>query len=128
MSNLMAGDELMKKRKIQKNGFIALLLGIPALLGLWLVASSPAQAATAVTGISLSDTSLALNVGEGASLVATITPTNATNKTVTWSSSNSAVATVSSTSTSNNIGAVTAVANGTAIILHKMAIRRPLLR
>ncbi|MEP3390657.1 MAG: Ig-like domain-containing protein [Reichenbachiella sp.] len=39
----------------------------------------------AVTGISLSASSLSVNIGETGSLVATITPSNATNKNVIWS-------------------------------------------
>ena len=63
------------------------------------------------TGITLSQTSLNLTaVGQTATLTATVTPSNATNKSITWTSSNAAVATVSSSSV------VTAVANGTAVI------------
>lgn len=47
-----------------------------------------------VTGISLSSSAVSLNVGQEATLTATIAPANASDKTVTWSSSNSAVATV----------------------------------
>ena len=48
-----------------------------------------------VTAITLSQTSVTLSAGESVSLTATITPENATNKTITWSSSNTSVATVS---------------------------------
>ena len=64
----------------------------------------------AVEGISLNRTSAALVEGETLTLVATVTPDNATDKTVTWSSSNTSVATVDAT------GKVTAVAVGTATI------------
>lgn len=63
-----------------------------------------------VTGISLNSTSASLTVGGTKSLTATITPSNATNKNVTWSSSNTNVATV------NASGIVTAKAAGTATI------------
>ena len=64
-----------------------------------------------VTSVSLSPTSLSLLVGNvNNSLVATISPANAANKSVTWSSSNNSVATVSGT------GVVTAVAAGSATI------------
>ncbi|MDE6050020.1 MAG: Ig-like domain-containing protein [Paramuribaculum sp.] len=53
---------------------------------------------------------LELTEGETATLKAIITPENATDKTVTWSSSNEAVATVSAT------GLVTAIKAGTATI------------
>ena len=62
-----------------------------------------------VTGISLSKTALTLEKGKSETLTATITPSNATNKTVTWTTSNSSVATVSD-------GKVTAVSAGTATI------------
>ena len=64
----------------------------------------------AVTGVSLDQTSLSLGTGDTATLTATVTPSNATDKSVTWSSSNTAVATVSST------GVVTAVGSGNAVI------------
>jgi uncharacterized protein YjdB len=64
----------------------------------------------AVTGVSLSPTTLTLNVGTSSTLTATVAPSNASNKNVTWSSSNTAVATVSSS------GAVTAVTGGTSTI------------
>ena len=66
----------------------------------------------AVTGVSLNKSELSLKVGSGTqTLVATVTPADATTKTVTWSSSNTAVATVSSG------GVVTPVAAGNALIL-----------
>ncbi len=64
----------------------------------------------AVTSVTLSQTSLALTEGETATLTATVTPENATDKSVTWSSSNSDVATVSES------GTVTALKAGTAEI------------
>lgn len=66
-----------------------------------------------VTGVSLNKASLSLTKGSTETLTATITPSDATNKTVTWSSSNTAVATVDSN------GKVTAVAGGTATITVK---------
>ena len=48
-----------------------------------------------VTGIALNKTSLSLTEGEEFTLEATVTPDNATNKEVTWTSDNEAVATVS---------------------------------
>lgn len=62
-----------------------------------------------VTGVSLNQSSLSLTPGATSTLTATVSPSNATNKAVTWSSSNTAVATV-------NNGTVTAVSNGTATI------------
>ena len=59
-----------------------------------------------ITGISLSETSKSLKIGDSAQLTVNFTPSDATNKNVTWSSSNSSVATVDST------GKVTAVSEG----------------
>ena len=63
----------------------------------------------AVTGVSLNQSSLTLDQGSTANLTATVTPSNATNKSVSWSTSNQSVATVSN-------GTVTAVGEGTATI------------
>ena len=63
----------------------------------------------AVTSISLSQTEVALNIGESVTLAATVAPDDATDKTVTWASSDVTVATVTN-------GVVTAVAAGTATI------------
>ena len=65
-----------------------------------------------VTGISLNKTSASVTKGNSLTLTATITPSNATNKSVTWTTSNSKVATVSN-------GKVTAIAAGTAKITAK---------
>jgi hypothetical protein len=64
----------------------------------------------AVTGVTVSPTSAAINAGATQQLTATVAPSNATNKNVTWSSSNSGIASV------NGSGLVTAVAAGTATI------------
>ncbi|OMQ12172.1 hypothetical protein BXU01_04635 [[Flexibacter] sp. ATCC 35103] len=64
----------------------------------------------AVTSVSLSPTSASLSVGGTQQLTPTILPANATNKSVNYSSGNTAVATV------NSSGFVTAVANGSATI------------
>ena len=66
--------------------------------------------AIAVSGVSLNATSADLTVDETKQLTATISPSNATNKNVTWSSDATSVATVSSS------GLVTAKAVGTATI------------
>ena len=47
-----------------------------------------------MSDISLSHTSISLTIGQTCTLSSTISPSNATNKSVTWTSSNSAVATV----------------------------------
>lgn len=63
-----------------------------------------------VTGVSLNRTSLTLTEGESSKLSATVNPNNATNKNVTWSSSDTSVATVDAN------GNVTAKKVGTATI------------
>jgi hypothetical protein len=50
--------------------------------------------AVSVTGVRLDRTSITLRVGETATLIATVSPSGATNPTVNWTSSNSAVAAV----------------------------------
>lgn len=62
------------------------------------------------TGVSISPDSKTLNKGETVQLTATVLPTDATDKTVTWSSSNNDIASV------DNKGKVTAVGPGTATI------------
>ena len=64
----------------------------------------------AVSGISVSPDSVALTVGETKALTATVTPDNATDKSVSWNSAEPSVATV------DESGVVTAVAAGTATI------------
>ena len=66
---------------------------------------------TPVTSITLSQTSLTLSVGSTQTLTATVLPANATNKSVTWTSSNTSVATVS------QAGTVSAVASGSTTIV-----------
>ena len=63
-----------------------------------------------VTGVSLNKTSASMAVNGTLTLTASVTPANATNKNVTWSSSNTSVATVSSS------GVVTAKATGDTTI------------
>ena len=65
---------------------------------------------TPVTGVTVSPTSLNLNAGSTYTLTKTVAPSTASNQNVTWSSSNTNVATV------NSSGVVTAVGNGTATI------------
>jgi glucosylceramidase len=64
----------------------------------------------AVTSVAMSPTSASVGVGSTTQLSATVAPSTATNKTVSWSSSNAGVATV------NSSGLVTGVAAGTATI------------
>ena len=63
----------------------------------------------AVTGVSIAPETLSLKVGESGTLTVTVTPANADNKKVSWTSSAPAVATVAD-------GTVTAVAEGETTI------------
>jgi len=64
-----------------------------------------------VASISLNKTSLTLTVGETSVLASTVLPEVASNKTVNWTSSNDAIATV------DNTGQVSAIAPGSATII-----------
>jgi hypothetical protein len=68
-----------------------------------------------VTGISLSASTLTLSSGTSSTLTATVNPTDATYKTVIWSSGDSGIARV-------NNGVVTAVSAGTAVITASTAL------
>ncbi|REK71217.1 Ig-like domain-containing protein [Paenibacillus paeoniae] len=65
---------------------------------------------TPVTGVALDPAELSMEVGETAVLSATVTPINATNKVVTWSSDNPAVV------MANANGTITAMGIGSAVI------------
>lgn len=77
-------------------------------LGIGYTTASVAPTVIAVTGVKLDKTTLTLNAGKSAQLTATVSPSNATNKSVTWSSNNSNV--------SVSGGKVTAKTAGSAIV------------
>lgn len=66
-----------------------------------------------VTGVTLNKTSLSLTAGDTYTLSCTVRPSNASDKSVTWKSSNTSVASV------NSSGKVTAIKEGTAVITVK---------
>ena len=68
--------------------------------------------ATPVTSVTLNKTSAQLKAGESVTLTATVNPSDATDKTITWSTTDATVATVSN-------GVVTAKKVGTATITAK---------
>ena len=74
------------------------------------VYGDPAVSTISVESVSLDKTELELTVGGEKPLTATILPENATNQSVSWTSSNEGVATVSSA------GVVTGIAFGSAVI------------
>lgn len=63
-----------------------------------------------VTGVNLDKHSLSMKTDDAETLIATVSPDNATDKSVVWTSSNEAVATV------DENGVVTGISNGTASI------------
>ena len=84
--------------EIDKNGFSGRDLGVQALVSV-----------SRVSGVTLNEAAKTLNVNQSFSLIATVSPANATNKDITWTSSDTSVATVSN-------GNVTAKKVGSAII------------
>lgn len=68
-----------------------------------------------IEGLALDTNAVSLNVGQTANLNKVYTPSNTTQRNVTWTSSNEAVATVS-------VGQVTAVSEGTAVITATSAV------
>ncbi|TCN61000.1 T9SS C-terminal target domain-containing protein [Flavobacterium circumlabens] len=79
----------------------------------YIVLTNTNVAAVAVTGVTVSPTTVTVGLGSTQQLNATIAPANATNQNVTWTSSNTAVATV------NASGLVSAVSAGTTTITVK---------
>ena len=77
-----------------------------------LVACNGEEQTTAVESVTLNKTELTLELGDEETLTVTVAPDDATDKTVTWTSDNTAVATVEN-------GKVTAVAAGNATITAK---------
>ena len=88
---------------------VAALLCIATMFGNVACSDDDDSATISVTAVALDKTTLSLKPGSTAKLVPTITPSDATTTSVTWTSSDDKVATVSD-------GTVTAVAEGTATI------------
>ena len=76
--------------------------------GIGSITASEAPEVVAVTGVKLDQTTLTLDAGDSAQLTATVQPTNATNKSVTWSANNSNV--------SVSGGKVTAKTAGSSVV------------
>ncbi len=113
----------MKKKGKKKNRqikFIYVLMIIVVLcLTIGVVASNSNTTmnnAVGVKSVKLNKTSVSIKVGSSVALSATITPSNATNKKVTWTSSNTKVAKVDSkgkvTGTGTGIATITATVGG----------------
>ena len=86
-----------------------ILIALTAIMALFVACGPKEDPLVEVTAVSLSQTTLSIAKGGTTTLTATVGPHNATDKTVTWSSSNSSVATVDK-------GTVSAIAVGTATI------------
>ncbi|ATW24936.1 Ig-like domain-containing protein [Candidatus Formimonas warabiya] len=69
----------------------------------------------AVTGVSLNKSSISIETGSTETLVATISPENAANKAVTWTSSDEGIATVDSDGTVTGVGAGEAIITVTTV-------------
>ena len=92
------------------NKKLFLLFCLSFILGLFIFSGCGIAAPVAVTGVTLNQTTITLIVGGATgTLVLTVAPADATNQSVTWSSSAQAVATVAN-------GVVTPVTVGTTII------------
>lgn len=76
---------------------------------------TPEESFTAPTGISLDKTSVSLQTGEVVTLTATVTPDEADDKTVSWTSNNTNVATVDANGVVTTVNAGTATITATAV-------------
>ena len=98
---------------MEKNKMIVIIVAaiaiIAAIAAAVVLTSGSGNNETHVTGVSLDKSSMSLEVGGTGTLAAIVAPSNASNKNVTWSTSNATVATVSN-------GTVKAVAAGSATI------------
>lgn len=103
-------DEINRPIKITEDTTIKAIVIGPGRLDSNIVEFTYTVATIPVTGVNITEGDQELGVGQTVQLTAVVEPENATNKRVTWNSSNEAVATVSAT------GLVFAVAEGEAII------------
>jgi hypothetical protein len=97
-------EQMLKKK-------LFLLFCLPFILGLFMLSGCGTVTPVAVTGVTLDQPTMTLTVGGATgTLVATVAPADATNQSVTWSSSAPAVATVAN-------GVVTPLTAGTTNII-----------
>ena len=100
----------MKKISNAALKLVCLLLAVVLVAGVVPAPVFAAEVEVKVSDVSLDHAALVMSVGDSQMLVATINPVNATNRNVTWESSDRAVVTV------DKVGKVTAVAPGRAVI------------
>ena len=86
-----------------------IILGMVSVLSILACSKEAQKTETTVTSVELNKTTLELIAGESETLVATVKPSDVTDKTVTWSTSNASIATVEN-------GKVTAIKEGEATI------------
>ena len=106
MSTIFASHISLRIKSIAL--MLAMIAGVFASCG----PQEPEVVVVDVSEVSVSPTTLSLVAGDTANLTATVSPSNASNKTVTWSSSDQSVATVDN-------GKVTAIKEGRATITAK---------
>jgi len=108
MKNMKSNVGSFATAKLQaKMRSILAIIALAAVIGFSMAACGDIN--VPVSGVTLNESSISLTVGGTKTLTATVSPSDATNKAVGWSSSNSGVATVT-------FGTVTAVSAGSAII------------
>ena len=98
---------------------VCLVLALVVILALGSVAwAQDDPSPIAVTGVSLNLTSLDMVVGDQRQIEATVNPASATNQNLTWTSSNTSIATVQAIGAADSgMARVTAVAPGTTTIV-----------
>lgn len=110
------GGDTMKDRLQNTDGSVkkdAMALTFGGMVGIDPSVEDITGASINVLEVTLNKTASTLKVGANETLTATVLPSNASNKTVTWTSSDTAIATVTSA------GVVTGVKAGTAVITAK---------
>ena len=104
-------DNILKYKVPAKKSFLIMTAVLLLSCGFFVQNILAVTPVIAVTGVTLNENASTLTVGDTDQFTATVTPDTASNKTVTWASDNTAVATVDGT------GLVTAVSVGTANII-----------
>jgi len=89
---------------------ILAIIVIAAIIGFSMACGDDNGTTVPVTGVTLNENSISLDIGGTKTITATVSPSNATNKTIGWVSSNPSVATVT-------YGTVVAVSAGSATII-----------
>ena len=114
--NSYTGKTIYSSGKVHKTSYYPYSGGSHGCTFWGIIRPAYASSSVATTGITLNASPFTLKVGESKTVSATVTPSNATNKNVTWSSNNTSVATVSSSGVVKAVGVgactITAKASG----------------